>query len=173
MPRGGSPRNRRRRLRHALLGQSDGAGIALIVAGSGAVHPDAVGVIAPHLSVVPVCLDGIRAISVARESVTMRLGRHHDHRDLVFDRWPDIWLDPAFPDWTIADVLLTISCPVLAAQGDRDEYSTSEMIDGLARAVLSATGRFFEDRCHVAHRDQPELVLTFALELAACARSNV
>ena len=52
-----------------LVGHSDGASIALIAAGMGAVSPLGVATIAPHTFIEDICLDGIRSIDTHSESV--------------------------------------------------------------------------------------------------------
>ncbi|MDG2112253.1 MAG: alpha/beta hydrolase [Actinomycetota bacterium] len=155
-----------------LIGHSDGASIALIAACSGAVEPAGLGLVAPHIWVEPQCVAGIEAIAANRDPVVASLGRHHDHPELVFDRWRDAWLSPRFAHWNIAALLDGITCPVLAGQGDRDEYATSEMIDGIVRSVPHAEGRFLPDCGHVAHRDQPELVLQLVLDALDAATAT-
>lgn len=150
--------------RPVLIGHSDGASIALIAAGSRSVNVAGLGLIAPHLFVEPICLDGIRRIASNRDQIVSGLARHHDNPGLVFDRWRDVWLSPEFATWDIREILAGITCPLVAAQGDHDEYATNEMIEGILRLVPHADGRFLPDCGHVAHRDQPDLVLELVLD---------
>jgi pimeloyl-ACP methyl ester carboxylesterase len=155
--------------RPVLVGHSDGASIALIAAGEGTVSPLAVGAIAPHIHVEPVCIRGIRDIATQRDQVVAGLARHHEHPELVFDRWRDVWLSPGFASWDISGYLPDIAVPVVAAQGDRDEYATTAMIVGITAEVPDSTGRILPDCGHVAHRDQPELVLELVDEVVSRA----
>ena len=83
-----------------------------------------------------------------------RLARYHADPDSAFLGWNDVWLDPAFRAWNIEDRLLKIRCPVLAVQGDDDEYGTMAQIDAIARLVPHA--RMNLPACgHSPHRDQP------------------
>ena len=84
-----------------------------------------------------------------------RLARHHDDPDSAFWGWNDIWLAPAFRQWSIEDVLSRITCPLLAVQGLDDEYGTLEQIRGIARRVPQTQLLELPDCGHSPHRDQP------------------
>ncbi|HZY16116.1 MAG TPA: alpha/beta hydrolase [Ramlibacter sp.] len=149
------------RQRPWLFGHSDGGSIALLHA---AAFPDAVQgaiVLAPHILVEDV---SVRSIQQAREAylatdLRQRLGRYHDDVESAFWGWNDIWLAPAFRDWAIADEIAAIRCPLLAIQGQDDEYGTLEQIRGIARRVPQ-TQLLELPRCgHSPHKDQPEAVI--------------
>lgn len=149
------------RQRPWLFGHSDGGSIALLHA---AAFPDAVRgaiVLAPHILVEDV---SVRSIQQAREAylatdLRQRLGRYHDDVESAFWGWNDIWLAPAFRDWAIADEIAAIRCPLLAIQGQDDEYGTLEQIRGIARRVPQ-TQLLELPRCgHSPHKDQPEAVI--------------
>ena len=69
-----------------LVGHSDGASIALIAVGMGAVSPLGVATIAPHTFIEDICLDGIRSISNQSEQVICGVARHHDDPRLTTRR---------------------------------------------------------------------------------------
>jgi pimeloyl-ACP methyl ester carboxylesterase len=143
-----------------LFGHSDGATIALLYA---ARHDDVAGVVAvaPHLFVEDVSIASIRAARVAYESGDLRerLARHHDDVDSAFYGWNDAWLAPEFRAWNVERELATIGCPVLAVQGEDDEYGTLEQIRAVARAVPQ-TELLVLPRCgHSPHRDQPQALM--------------
>ena len=147
--------------RPILFGHSDGASIALLHA---ALLPDnakAIIVAAPHIFVEEVTLAGIREARqvYAATDLPQRLARHHRDVDSVFSSWVDTWLMPEFSRWNIEDLLQRIKCPVLAMQGEGDEYGTMEQIRGIARRVPHTTLLEIPDCGHTPHRDQPELVL--------------
>ena len=123
-----------------LVGHSDGASIAIIHAGSG--HPVAgLVLIAPHVFVEEVGIEGIEAARVAYDigDLRDRLDRHHDDVDATFRGWNDIWLAPEFRAWNIETYLPAISAPVLVVQGDHDQYGTLAQVDAIERGVA---GRF-------------------------------
>ena len=139
-----------------LFGHSDGGSIALLHA---AAYPERVGglvVLAPHIFVEEISVASIRA---TRETwlttdLPRRLARYHADPDSAFWGWNDIWLDPAFRDWNITAEVATIRCPVLAVQGEDDEYGTLQQVLGI-REALPAAEVLVLLRCgHSPHRDQ-------------------
>jgi pimeloyl-ACP methyl ester carboxylesterase len=141
-----------------LFGHSDGGSIALLHA---ARFPDRVSglvAVAPHIFVEDL---SIASIEKAREAylgqgLRERIARYHDDVDSAFWGWNDIWLDPAFRAWNIEDCLPAITCPLLAVQGEDDEYGTLEQIQGIKRKVSHAELLILPDCGHSPHRDQPE-----------------
>ena len=147
-----------------FYGHSDGGSIALLYA---ARHPRAVGgliVAAPHIFVEEVSIASIRATREIYRSTSLkqRLARYHADPDSAFWGWNDVWLDPAFAVWNIEAELPRIVCPVLAVQGEDDEYGTLEQIRGIARA-LPATQLLVLPQCgHSPHRDQEDALCRHA-----------
>jgi pimeloyl-ACP methyl ester carboxylesterase len=141
-----------------LFGHSDGGTIALLYAAS---HP-AAGVIAvaPHTFVEDISVASIEKTRIAYETTDLRqrLGAYHADPDSAFRGWNDVWLDPAFRAWTIEAELDAIRCPVLAVQGEDDEYGTLEQIRAIARHVPQARLLVIPDCGHSPHREQPDLL---------------
>jgi len=147
--------------RPLLFGHSDGASIALIHAG-GADRPTAgLVAMAPHVMVEDVTLASIAQAKVAYETTDLRqrLARHHADVDSAFWGWNRVWLDPAFRDWNIEEYLPRIGCPILAIQGEDDEYGTMEQVDRIARGARDVEVVKLAHCRHSPHRDQPEAVL--------------
>ncbi|ODT33870.1 MAG: alpha/beta hydrolase [Lautropia sp. SCN 70-15] len=146
---------------YLLFGHSDGGSIALIHA---ALHPARVAgliVLAPHLFVEDLSVTSIEQVRQAYLATDLRarLARHHADPDSAFWGWNDVWLDPAFRDWTIEPLIARIAAPVLAIQGVDDEYGTMRQIDAIA-AALPGTMLLKLDRCgHSPHRDRPDAVV--------------
>ena len=67
--------------------------------------------------------------------LSQRLAKYHRDRERTFRGWNDVWLSPAFRDWNIEDCLAGVRCPVLAIQGEDDEYGTMAQLDAIARGV--------------------------------------
>jgi pimeloyl-ACP methyl ester carboxylesterase len=144
-----------------LYGHSDGGSIALLHA---AAFPERVAglvVVAPHVFVEDVSVASIEQARVAYAATDLRqrLARYHDDPDSAFGGWNDIWLDPAFRSWNIEDCLPRIHCPVLAVQGEDDEYGTMAQIDAIARRVPQARLLKLAGCGHSPHRDQPERMI--------------
>jgi pimeloyl-ACP methyl ester carboxylesterase len=148
--------------RPLLIGHSDGGSIALIFAGAFPGVPLGVAVLAPHEFVEEETLAGI---SVARTAWTTtdlpkKLARyHHAQTERVFREWNDGWLSPLFLTWNIEEYLPRIRCPVLAIQGEDDEYATMRQIDALAEQVPDAQLLKLTNCGHTPQRDQEAAVL--------------
>lgn len=144
-----------------LFGHSDGGSIALIHAG-GAHRPLAgIIVMAPHVLVEEVSVTSIEQAKLAYRDTDLksRLGRYHADVDSAFWGWNDIWLHPEFRHWNIEEYLPTIACPVMAIQGEDDEYGTMDQIERIGRGAQDVDLVKLADCRHSPHRDQPEAVI--------------
>jgi pimeloyl-ACP methyl ester carboxylesterase len=126
-------------------------------AASFAEHLRGVIVLAPHIFVEDISVTSIAAAREAylSQGLRERLARYHADVDSAFWGWNDIWLDPAFRDWNIEAELARISCPVLAVQGEDDEYGTLEQVYGIARKAPQTRLLVLPQCGHSPHRDQP------------------
>lgn len=152
--------------RPVLVGHSDGGSIALLFAGSFPEVPRGVVVMAPHEFVEEVTLAGIREARTAWATPPLpeRLGRYHADVQRVFFDWNDTWLSPEFRDWNIEDCLPAIACPLLAMQGEGDEYATMRQIEVIAEVQPATRLVRLPDCGHSPHKDQEAMVLA---EIAA------
>lgn len=149
--------------RAVLFGHSDGGSIALVAA---ARHPALVrGVVSEgaHVFVEERTLAGIRDAQEALRTTNLaaRLARYHgDKTGGVTAAWIDCWLSPAFRDWNIERYLPAVRCPVLALQGEHDEYGTAEQLHAIARGVAGPVHEWLVPGVgHTPHRDAADLVL--------------
>jgi len=143
-----------------LVGHSDGASIALIHAGTYPVR--GVAVLAPHVFIEDVCVESIRKAAKQFEASGLRqgLGKYHRDAGKTFHLWADAWLDPAFRNWNIEACLPRIQCPLLAIQGEDDEYGTMAQLDAIAARAGGPCELLKLPACgHSPHKDQPEKVL--------------
>jgi len=148
--------------RPLLIGHSDGGSIALIFAGAFPEVPLGIAIMAPHEFVEEVTLAGIRMAKTAWETTDLpkKLARyHHEQTERVFGDWNDTWLSPAYRDWNIEEYLPKIRCPVLAIQGEDDEYATMRQIDVIAEQVPGTQLLKLPQCGHSPHRDQEAAVL--------------
>jgi len=162
--------------RPVLIGHSDGGSIALIFAGAFPDVPRAVAVMAPHEFVEEITLAGIREARQAWESTDLpkKLGRyHHDQTQRVFFDWNDTWLSPAFRDWNIESNLANIRCPVLAIQGEDDEYATMRQIDAIAERIPGTQLLKLPACGHSPHRDQEVAVIAALNEFIGKIPSHI
>ena len=149
-----------------LVGHSDGASIALIHAGAG--HPvRGLAVMAPHVFIEDVCINSIEQANKQFDTSDLpeRLGKYHRDARKTFHLWADAWLDPEFRAWNIEPCLPAIRCPVLAMQGEGDEYGTMAQLDAIQRQVGGPCELLKLPDCgHSPQRDQPEKVLRAVVE---------
>jgi pimeloyl-ACP methyl ester carboxylesterase len=141
-----------------LFGHSDGASIALLYAAQFSDRVSGIAVAAPHIFVEDV---SIRSIEAAREQylhqeLRARLARFHADIDSAFWGWNDAWLDPAFRAWNIEEEVARITCPILALQGDSDEYGSLEQIVGIKKKASHAQLLVLPQCGHSPHREQPQ-----------------
>ena len=144
-----------------LVGHSDGASIALIYAGAGhAVR--ALALMAPHVFVEPICVESIAKAQQAFDATDLagRLAKYHRDPRKTFRLWADAWLDPEFLRWNIEEYLPGIRCPVLAIQGEDDEYGTMQQLERIGRGVRGPCELLKLPGCgHAPFRDQPAATL--------------
>ncbi|MCD0422525.1 alpha/beta hydrolase [Rubrivivax sp. JA1024] len=148
-----------------LFGHSDGATIALLHAAAFPGVAAGAVIVAPHLWVEDLTLAGLRAARRAyvEGDLRTRLARWHDDPDSAFWGWNGVWLDERFHGWSIVDEVAAIRCPLLAVQGERDDYGTLEQIRSVARQVPGTVLLELEDCGHVPHRERPrELIAAVA-----------
>jgi pimeloyl-ACP methyl ester carboxylesterase len=147
--------------RPILVGHSDGGSIALILAGAGLRPLEGVVTLAAHVMVEDLTVASIAAAKVVYETTDLRakLARHHADVDSAFLGWNRIWLDPAFRAWNIEEYLPRIACPVLAIQGEDDEYGTMDQMRRIGAAVADVLLVRIPDCRHSPHRDQPDAVI--------------
>jgi pimeloyl-ACP methyl ester carboxylesterase len=159
-----------------LIGHSDGGSIALIFA---ALWPQKVrGIIteAAHVFVEDSTLAGIREAVNQYDSTDLpeRLSRYHgSNTEAAFRGWSETWLSPAFRDWNIEEYLPGVRCPVLAIQGQDDEYGTPAQVEAIVNGVSGPSELLIIADCgHVPHNQARERVLVemtrFILTLEGC-----
>jgi pimeloyl-ACP methyl ester carboxylesterase len=147
--------------RPILLGHSDGGSIAIIHAGGSGREVAGLVLLAPHVMVEEISVASIAAarVAYAQGDLRARLARHHDDVDGAFRGWNDVWLLPEFRAWTIEEYLPRITCPVLAIQGEDDEYGTMEQVERIGRAIPDAQILKLRGCGHSPHRDRAQEVL--------------
>jgi pimeloyl-ACP methyl ester carboxylesterase len=147
-----------------LVGQSDGASIAIVAAALDAgKRIRALVLEAPHVFVEEITVASIAKAKEAYEhgDLRARLAKYHgDNVDTAFWGWNRAWLDPDFRAWNIEEHLPRVAVPTLVVQGEDDPYGTRAQVDAIAKqaggrvevAMLASCG-------HAPHRDQEEATL--------------
>ena len=146
-----------------LVGHSDGATIALLYAARFPERPLGLIAEAAHVDVEEAALVGIRAAVDAYRTTAFRdqLRRYHGEKvDAVFHGWSDVWLSPGFRAWTMVDRLGTLTAPLLAIQGEGDEYATPAQLDTLVRGTAGPVRALAIPGCgHAPHVQACQTVL--------------
>jgi pimeloyl-ACP methyl ester carboxylesterase len=150
-----------------LVGHSDGASIALVHASRHAVS--GLALLAPHVVVEEIAVEAIRGTRRQFEDgdLRARMVRHHDDPDATFHGWCDVWLDPAFRDWSLEADAEAVTAPLLLIQGADDPYGTLDQLDRVEQRVRGPVRRLVVPGGHSSHLEQPELVVEAIAEFAA------
>ena len=122
-----------------LIGQSDGASIALAYAGNFPARVRGVIALSPHVFREEKTLAAIRAqiADYERGDLKARLARHHGARtEALFGRLVEVWTGaPAGAGWGLEEHVARVCCPVLAIQGEDDEFFSAAQLDALGRLI--------------------------------------
>lgn len=144
-----------------LVGHSDGGTIALLY---GSLFPEnlqKIIAIAAHTFVEPETLNGIPPTVTAYENGKLDgLKRiHGDKTDTLFYAWANTWRSDEFYDWDIRKEITAVQCPVLAVQGQNDQYGTALQLESILEAIPTAQLALLHDCAHHPHLEkQAEVV---------------
>ena len=95
-----------------------------------------------------------------------RLKKYHGEKVAwVLAAWIDIWLSPAFADWSLEPVLPRVTCPLLTIHGSDDEYGSPRHPEFIGRLAGGPTQvEVMADTRHVPHRERELAVLDLIAE---------
>ena len=157
-----------------LFGHSDGGSISLLYASRYSDRCAGVIVVAPHIMVEEISLASLQRARHAylHQGLRDRLARYHDDVDSAFFGWNDVWLSPAFRHWSINAELRGIRCPILAVQGEDDEYGSMEQILGIQRVLPEAMVVPMARCGHSPHREQAALLTETVSRFVADVRDR-
>jgi pimeloyl-ACP methyl ester carboxylesterase len=145
-----------------LFGHSDGASIALLYAAAFPEATSGIIVLAPHVYMEDVGFSRIRKLRQSYGTATPLhdlLTQHQSDPDAVFLGWSNCWLTSDMQHWDITALLPRITCPVLAIQGEQDQYATLSQLDDIKTAIPHAELAKLSNCRHVPHQEKPEAVL--------------
>jgi pimeloyl-ACP methyl ester carboxylesterase len=142
-----------------LIGHSDGASIALIHAAHHAVA--GLVLLAPHVVVEDITVRAIERTRHEYETGDLRdrMTRHHDDPDAAFRGWCDVWLDPAFREWSLEEEVARVRAPTLLIQGADDPYGTLEQLDRIEAVIRGPVGRVVVGGGHSPHLEHEREVI--------------
>lgn len=150
---------------HILIGHSDGGSIALIHAGANPCDGlKGVATLAAHVFCEPVTISSIQKAKQRfyEKDLRKRLEKYHGRNtDCAFHAWNGPWLDPDFMNWNIVKYLPHINVPVLAIQGEDDQYGTLSQVDAIRRHCRDTIARTkILPHCgHSPYREKPDQTL--------------
>jgi len=144
-----------------LFSHSDGGTIALLYASR--FRPRGVVSEAAHIFMDELSTNGLGKVEGQRHKGSMAdfLKQFHPGDfDAMVVAWLEFWREGCTRVWNMEAALKTITCPLLAIQGDRDEYGTVRQLDGIVSGVAGpATRLLIEDCGHVPHLQAQDIVL--------------
>jgi len=145
-----------------LIGHSDGGSIALIHAGIFQKNIIAVISEAAHLFIEDISVKGISEALIQFEEGKLKdlLKKYHGEKtDSMFYGWAHTWLNPEFKKWNIEKYLPGISAPVLAIQGQDDQYGSFAQLKSIKKHTKNAEIKFIPNCGHTPHLQIKEEVL--------------
>ncbi|MBT3424120.1 MAG: alpha/beta hydrolase [Bacteroidetes bacterium] len=151
-----------------LIGHSDGGTIALLHAAKQSSNVKAVVCMAAHIYVEDITIAGINdAVKLYEEKGLKKLlSRFHaDKTDSVFYSWANIWLSKEFRRWDIQEEIEHINCPVLAIQGESDQYATEMQLDRIIKIIGNRAEKILIPKAgHSLHLQSKEDVIMKIIE---------
>jgi pimeloyl-ACP methyl ester carboxylesterase len=147
-----------------IVGHSDGGSIGIVYAG-GKQDSNLLGLItmAAHVFCEELSVASIQAAKKDYEKgdLRRRLKKYHGRNvDCAFRGWNDVWLDPDFMQWNIEEYLPGIRVPMLAIQGDKDQYGTKAQIEAIREKAGSGAEIVMLPNCrHSPHLEKGKEVL--------------
>lgn len=159
--------------RAILVGHSDGGSIALVAAAMWPKRVTSIVSIAAHVMLEEVTIQGVRdTVALADDTRLLeRLRRHHgDKTERLYAVWHETWLNPAHREWNLLQYLPQIQCPVLAMQGELDEYGSEEQVNAIVDGVgKTARAAMYAGVGHAPQREiEMEVVRAIADFLRSC-----
>ena len=144
-----------------LIGHSDGGTIALLF---GSLFPEnlqKIVTIAAHTFVETETLNGIPPTVTAYENGKLDgLKRIHGSKtDELFYAWANTWLSYEFYSWDIRQEISGLQCPVLAIQGQNDQYGTVLQLESILEAIPNTQLAFLPDCAHHPHLEKQAEVI--------------
>lgn len=144
-----------------LVGHSDGGTVALLYAATAPTRVRAVVTVSAH-----VFIDPITAIALARhrkmeaaDDVPGFLTRFHGARGRqVHAAWIGALSHREYADWDLGPALRGLRAPLLALQGENDDYGLPAQLDGIREAVPHAEIELMAGLGHFPHVEAPERI---------------
>lgn len=145
-----------------LIGHSDGATISLLFASTCYEKLKSIVSISPHIFVENITISGIKNLKKGSSvNLNRRLHKYQKEKtENLFRAWSEVWLSDDFRKWNIENYIRKIKCPVLAIQGNNDEFGTGKQIDGLKTNLNCLNSTVMIDGCgHFPHLENEKYTI--------------
>ena len=144
-----------------LVGHSDGGTIALLYAKWFPKNVEGIVTMAAHTFVEPQTLAGIEpAVRAFEEGKLAPLYRIHGEKTKeLFYAWADTWSAPFFLSWDIREAIKGLEMPVLAMQGNEDQYGTEKQLQSIKEAGEQTETILLKGCKHHPHIEKKDEVL--------------
>lgn len=146
-----------------LIGHSDGATIALIYA---ALYPKFVTAViseAAHVFMDEVTINGVTETAGIEKSKRLiaHLKRYHgENTEKMFYSWINVWNSEEMKSWNVEKYLPKILCPVLAIQGENDNYGDYSQLQSISENIKANTEILLIPECgHMPHHQAQDTVI--------------
>lgn len=150
-----------------LVGHSDGGTISLAYGARNDPRIKGIVTMAAHVFVEPITLEGVSAaVEMAKTNTLLeKLKSYHGEKnESVYRGWWGTWLDLKFRKWNLFAELPRIGVPVLAFQGEDDQYGTAHQLVEMAKRIPRCETHLLPNCRHVPHREAPEETLRLIAE---------
>ncbi len=139
-----------------LVGNSDGATIALLAAAAQPERVQAVAAESPHMwyeksTLLPAFDRFQKTLGADPRFWRAMRWAHGDRAEEVVRRWRRRWTNPAFFAWSDRDALARTRCPVLVMHGEEDAYFPIAHSQEIVRLLPDARLVVYEGVGHVLH----------------------
>jgi pimeloyl-ACP methyl ester carboxylesterase len=158
----------------ALVGHSDGGSIALLMAAEQPERINAMVVVAAHIYIEPMMVDGLDLIAQSMSDPILMKGLAREHGERtprLLQAWVDHWRGADSQSLSMSDLLPTIVCPTLVVQGELDEHATSQHAMDIVENVQQGYLWLIPGVKHMPPHEIPEVfnqrVLQFLADSAA------
>ncbi len=154
-----------------LFGHSDGGTISLIFSALYPAKTAALVAEASHIFLEPVTLRGIKQAihNFKNNGLREKLQKYHgDNTDSMFYSWANVWTSEETAGWSIELILPEIQAPVLAIQGEKDNYGTALQTEAITSGVRGPGQHLHIPDCgHTPHHEQRDIVLKHTADFFA------